>query len=84
MMKIINLPIQKQIHISGQNGIPIRIERARVGRTMGWRLVHGKNQFVTADIRKIMSYLFTFQHRVMVKRPRLRMERIQITDLGDF
>jgi len=83
-MRLIKLPIQKQLHIPGQNGLPIRVERVRVGRTIGWRLIHGKNQFVTEDVRKVLGYLLAYRHRVVDRRPRLRVERIQFTDLGDF
>lgn len=83
-LKLVNLPIGKQLHVPGQNGLPIRIERARVGGEIGWGLVHGRNQFVTNNVRKIIGYLLAYRHRVVTKRPRLRVEKIQITDLGNF
>lgn len=83
-LKLMTLSIGKQLYVPGQNGLPIRIERARSGKSIGWRLIHGKNHFVTNDVKKIMGYLLAYRHRVVAKRPKLRMERIQITDLGNF
>ena len=84
LLQLVHLPIRKKLHIPGQNGLPIQIERARLGRSIGWKLIHGRNQFVTSDVKKIMGYLLAYRHRAVVTRPRLRMERIQITDLGKF